>query len=145
MIQFAVLAVHNEPPLISCYNPLRSAYITWRAATDPMLWSTAQCLHYMTSHHWSYVMIHCAVFTLHDEPPPIPCYDPLHSAYITWRAPTDPIYDPLHSAYITWRATTDPMLWSTAQCLHYMTSHHWSHVMIHCAVPSLHSRNTLRF
>jgi hypothetical protein len=125
MIQFAAFILHDESPLIPCYDSVCSVSITWRATTDPILSSSVQCLQYMTSHHWFHVMIQCVVFTLHDEPPLIPCYDPVCSVYITWRA------------------TTDAMLWSSVQCLHYMTSHHWSHVMIQCAVLPLNDEPPL--
>ena len=116
IIQSAVVILHDKPPLMTCYDTVYSDYITWRATTDPTLRSSVQCLYYMTSHHWPHVTIQCAVLTVHDEPPLTPCYDPVYSAYITWLA------------------TTDPMLRSSVQCLQYMTSHHWPHVTIQCAV-----------
>jgi len=131
MIQCVVLTVHDKPPLIPCYDQASSAYCTWQSTTDPMLRSSVQCLQYMTSHHWSHVMIQCAVLTVNDKPPLIPCNDPASSAYCTWQATTDPMLWYMCSAYCTWQATTDPILWSSEQCLKYMTSHHWSHVMIH--------------
>jgi hypothetical protein len=54
MIQYAVLTVHDEPPLMPCYDTVSSAYITWRATTDATSWSSVQCLQYLTSNHWSY-------------------------------------------------------------------------------------------
>ena len=125
MIQCAVLTVHDKPPLIPCYDPVCSAYSTWRTTTDPMLWSSVQCSLYMTSHHWSHIMIQRAVFTVNDK------------------SPLNPYYDPVCSAYCTWQATIDRMLWSNVQCLKYMTSHHWSHVMIQCAVLTVHDKPPL--
>jgi hypothetical protein len=114
----------------------------------------------MTSQHWCHVMIQCAVLTVHDGPPLILCYNPVSSAYMTshhWchvmiecvvltvhdEPPLMPRHDPVCSAYITWRATTDPMLWPSVQCLQYMTSHHWPHVIIQCKVLTLHDEPPL--
>ena len=125
MTQCAVLTVYDEPPLTPRYDPVCSAYSTWGATTDSMLWSTVQCLQYMTSRHWSHAMTQCVVLTVRHEPP------------------LTPRYDPVCSAYSTSRATTDPMLWPSVQCLQYITSHHWSHVMTQCAVLTVHHEQPL--